>query len=422
MRIVLVAPLDSPRRGEVEALGGSVQWIEGPVDAEAQSLVWLSLMRGSPDLIWIVWETLVPADLELIHQFRVVRSTVRIVVELPRSLQPPDAQIATLVSVGIYDLVGAEDALADVVSRTAHYGDVARWHTPGIASGGTGRAVGTLDPEVAAAQTFTVISGKGGVGKTSFVANCLVAASAWGAIGIDADYVKPTLSLAFYAADDPDQGDLGQLLAALEASDAPRPTGSWSPRDQQTIRDWVHQSDLVAQGARLVSGPRRVSAVTPAVPPGLVTALAEAAQKMARITLIDTPGSTLEYSWLEAVQAADWLVLVTTPDAPAVLEARDVLRKLDHLQIPRNRVWLVISQRGKSGYSTAEIVQTQLPLPLLAVIPEQRSLWHHAWRLHHPPALKDRVTWTQIVEKMTGMAPDRARKKHPFRLRRAKGG
>ena len=37
--------------------GGSVRGIAGPVDAEAQALLWLSLMRGSPDLIWIVWVT-----------------------------------------------------------------------------------------------------------------------------------------------------------------------------------------------------------------------------------------------------------------------------------------------------------------------------------------------------------------------------
>lgn len=398
-------------------MGATVQVIEGPLDGDAQTLFWLGQTRTTAEVIWLQWAALTPPDLDLIHQFRIMRGQVRVVVELATHQAPPDPDLSALVSWGIYDLVESTAALAEVLQRAPTYGDVARWHIAEHATPGSGLPPSTLDPEVAAAQTIAVISGKGGVGKTSFVANCLAAASAWGAIGIDADYIKPSLTLAFRAPDDPEQGDLGSLLTVLDATAGARHNGQWSPRDLQTIRDWVRQADLVAQGVRIVPGPRRISPVTPTVPPGLVTTLAEASQKMARLTLIDTPGSTLEYSWLEAVQVADWLVLMTTPDFASVLEARDVLRKLDHLQIPRNRVWLVISQRGKSGYRTAEIVQTQLPLPLLAVIPEERGKWHQAWRLHQPPALRDRATWTEIVQKMTGLEPDRARKKNPFRLR-----
>nr|AEP14331.1 putative MinD-like protein [Sulfobacillus thermotolerans] len=413
MRMVLVAAEESPRIAEAEAWGATVQMLAGPHDAESQTMLWLSLMRASPDVIWIVWEMLSPPAVELIHQFRVVRGHVRLVIEVPPTVAPPNPELSALVSFGIYDLVGPDDALAAVLARQPTYGDVARWHlnTPSSEIG----PVASVDPEVAAAQTVAVIAGKGGVGKTSFVANCLVAAAAWGAVGIDADYIKPTLSVAFHAPDDPDQGDLGQLLAALEGP----VEGHWTAHDQHTIREWVRQADLVA-GVRLVPGPRRLTPVMPAVPPGLVTALAEASSKLARLTLIDTPGSTLEYSWLEAVQVADWIVLMTSPEFAAVLEARDVLRKLDHLQIPRNRVWLVINQRGRSGYSTAEIVETQLPLPLLAVIPEDRGKWHHAWRQHYPPALRERRIWTGIVQKMIGVEPDRPRKKYPFRFRKTR--
>lgn len=271
------------------------------------------------------------------------------------------------------------------------------------------------DPEVAAAQTVAVISGKGSVGKTSFVANCLLAASAWGAVGIDADYVKPSLHLAFQSADQPLGHELDQLLVALHGDTRTDAGEEWTPHDRQIIREWVRQSDAVAEGVRIVPGPSRARDVMPAVPPGLVTALAESAQKTARLTLIDTPGSTMEASWVEAVLAADWIVLVTTPSYSSVLESIDVLRKLDYLHIPRNRLWLVINQRGKAGYNTTEITQTHLKLPVLATIPDQPDRWHHAWRMHHPLATKDRKFWTQIVQRMTGIEPDRPHKKNPFR-------
>ncbi len=417
MRIVIIGPAGTPRLQEAEALGFSVQLLEGPHDVNAQALLWMSINRLAPDVVWCVWDTLRSPDVELIRQFRVIRGQTRLVVELPDQFEPPNAAVSALVSLGIYDLVPPTRSMQEVLPSHPQYGDVARWHlgTEPLDGSPTRVPVAPRDPEIAAAQTIAVISGKGGVGKTSFVANCLVASAPWGAVGIDADYIKPTLPLAFQAPDAGIGHELDQLLAALEGGDGDE---AWSARDEQIVRDWVRQADMVRDGVRLIPGPSRARDVLPTVPPGLVTALVAASQRTARLTLIDTPGSTMEQSWVEAVQIADWIVLVTTPDYAAVLESVDVLRKLDLLQIPRNRIWLVISHRGKSGYSTAEITQTQLPLPLLAVIPDNPALWHQAWRLHRPPALQHRKFWMGIVEKMTGLAPDRPNHANPFRVRR----
>jgi len=418
MRIVMVGA--SSRVAEADALGATVQAVEGPLDADAQTLFWLGQTRAAPDVIWLNWSALEPPDVELIRQFRIMRGQVRIVVEVPDTLQPPEASIAALVSFGIYDIVTASDAVATVLDRQPTYGDVARWHTP-EAGRGLGGGPALADPEIAAAQVIAVVSGKGGVGKTSFVANCLVAASAWGALGIDADFVKPTLHLAFHAPDAEGTSDLGQLLGTLEIrhrDSGDWMAGAWTEADRAAIRQWLQQAELVAQGVRLSSGPSRASPIPTPVPPGFVTELTEGSKRLARLTLIDTPGSTNEDSWVEAVQAADWIVLVTTPDYPAVLESVDVLRKLDYLHIPRSRVWLVISQRGRVGYTTAEITQTHLPLPLLAEIPADPAKWHRAWRLHQPPALKERTFWAAIVQRMIGVEPDRPRRRNPFRWRR----
>ena len=421
MRMAIIGPPDTPRQAEADALGMTTQLFDGPYDPDAQGLLWMSLNRAAPEVVWCIWDALEQPDVELIRQFRVIRGATRVIVELSEATTPPDARISILVSLGIYDLVRANEPMAEVLARTPQYGDVARWHTSASPRGDGLRVPDVVvDPEIVAAQTVAVISGKGGVGKTSFVANCLAAAAAWGAVGIDADYIKPSLHLAFRAADAVGDHDLDQLMAAVTApSDTLHP--EWSARDRQTIREWVRQAWTVQDGVRVVTGPSRIRDVMSSVPPGLVSALAEAAQKTARLTLIDTPGSTLETSWVEAVEAADWIVLVTTPDYAAVLESLDVLRKLDYLHIPRSRVWLVINKRGRSGYSTAEITQTHLKdLPLLAVLPDQPGRWHQAWRLHRPMALKDSKTWMAIVRKMTGLEPDRPKSKRPFRFRRRK--
>lgn len=419
MRIVIVGPTDTPRVAEAEALGLSAQLLDGPYDVEAQGLLWMSLNRLAPEVVWCHWDTLVSPDMDLIRQFRVIRGQTRLIVELPGDLEPPDTAVSTLVSLGVYDLVRADQPMTDVLAHAPNYGDVARWHTHSDPTGlGMSPPARPADPEIAAAQTVAVISGKGGVGKTSFITNCLVAAAPWGAVGIDADYVKPSLHLAFRSADATVDHDLDQLLASITApTNALHP--EWSARDRQTIREWVRQAWTVSDGVRLVSGPNRSRDVLSVVPPGLVTALAEAGQKTARLTLIDTPGSTMEQSWVEAVETADWIVLVTTPDYAAVLESIDVLRKLDYLHIPRSRVWLVINKRGKAGYSTDEIRHTHLnDLPVLAVIPDKPADFHQAWRMHRPVALKDKRLWAAIVQKMTGVEPDRPKRKNPFRLSR----
>ncbi len=419
MRMGIIGPPDTPRLAEAESLGLSVQVFDGPHDPEAQGLLWMSLNRAHPDVVWCMWDSLVPPDVDLIRSFRVIRGATRLIIELPHDLEPPDPGVSALVSLGVYDLVRADQPLQSILDRVPQYGDAARWHTASeFPSSDIRRASGPVDPEVVAAQTVAVISGKGSVGKTSFVANALVAAAPWGAVGIDADYVKPSLHLAFQSADATMDHDLDQLMTALTPPPDPLHP-EWSPRDRQTIREWVRQAWMVSDGIRVVSGPSRARDVMAAVPPGLVTALAEAGQKTARLTLIDTPGSTMEQSWVESVEVADWVVLVTTPDYPSVLESIDVLRKLDYLHIPRSRVWLVINKRGKTGYSTDEICHTHLKdLKLLEVIPDSPKDWHQAWRMHHPPALKNSRFWGNIVQKMTGVEPDRPKKKNPFRLSR----
>ena len=270
-------------------------------------------------------------------------------------------------------------------------------------------------PKILSAQTIAVVSGKGNVGKTGFVANCLVAAAHWGAIGIDADYIKPTLPIYFREPSDTLRTDMRQLINALETNhraEGRNEIDQITPRDIQDIRTFVENSEVMAGGFQIIPGASRMNTQMPVPPPGLIDEIIKISKDRARLTFIDTPGVPTDQIWVDCVRAADYVVVVTTPEYSAVLETIDVIRKLHVLQIPFNRVWLVINKRGKFGYSTQEIIQNHLKeLTLLTVIPYDPEHWEKSLQRHHVLAEKEPKFWRDIVQKMTGLAPERPKKK-----------
>lgn len=281
------------------------------------------------------------------------------------------------------------------------------------------------DPEVVVSHVIAVVSGKGNVGKTGVVANLLVAAAPEGAVALDCDYTKPSLLLHFRPPDPEEPADLRRLLGVLELhhrEDPPDQPFQLTAADRQAVRDYLQQAVVLPGGGRLVPAPSRASPVLPAVPPGVVTTLIQEARALARCVLVDTPGSTVEDAWAEAVAAADSVVLVTTPDYTGVLEAVDVVRKLDYLHVPRDRVWLVLNRAGRHGYRVEEIRQVHLPgLRWLAVLPDDPKRWEQAWRRHDPLARRHPEPWRTMVQQLLGRS-DPPRQRWAFLWRRPASG
>lgn len=277
------------------------------------------------------------------------------------------------------------------------------------------------EPKIMAAQTIAVVSGKGSVGKTGFVANALVASAHWGTIGIDVDYIKPTLPIYFREPSTSLRTDMRQLINVIETNhrtEGERGITALTAADIQDIRAFVEDSEVLAGGFKIIPGASRMTPTMPVLPPGLTTQLVKMAKESARLTFIDTPGVPTDDVWVESVRAADYIVVITTPEYAAVLETVDLVRKLELLQVARDKIWLVINKRGKFGYSTAEITEHHLrDLHLLTTIPYEPERWEQSLMRHRPLAEKDGKFWRDLVQRMTGLEPERAHKRHlwPFK-------
>lgn len=115
------------RLTEARAAGYAVDTRPGPLDAPAQAELWQSLALAAPDIVWLRWAALEPPDILAVRRFRVARPHTRIVIELPESLQPPDAGVAECVGMGVYDLVRPTHAVAATLQTQPTYADVVQW-------------------------------------------------------------------------------------------------------------------------------------------------------------------------------------------------------------------------------------------------------------------------------------------------------
>jgi len=257
---------------------------------------------------------------------------------------------------------------------------------------------------IVAHQTIAVVSGKGGVGKSGWIANMAIAAAPWGSVIVDADYLHPSVATYFRDPALPLEADLRQLLTTLNSRTRGARSTDWTEADRAAIRRYVEQSVTLRPGVQLIPGPSRSNPVPAKLPKGLIRELVHASVHLGRITWIDTPSLPTDDVFMDAVREADRIVCVTTPAYPAVLETIDLLRKLDVLHIPRTKLSLVITRRGKAGFSTYDLTHVHLSeLPLLGVWPEDAERWERSIVTHHPMVLQRPQPWMAVLEKLTGL-------------------
>ncbi len=284
-------------------------------------------------------------------------------------------------------------------------------------------------PETLPTYTVAVISGKGGVGKTGLIANLLVSSGTWDSVGIDLDYIKPSLPLYFHEAHEAPTLDLRSLLMQIAAHHrAPMQAAhltvieDLTPDDRQDIEQYVRQAETVSSSARIVPGASRFETVMPVPPTVVMSAILEACQRQARFIFVDTPGVPTDPVWIHSVQHADFVAVVTTPEYAVVLETIDLVRKLDLLQVPRAKRGLIINKRSKWGFSTESICSVQLPgLPLLGTIPYDPVRWERALQQHHPLAFDRPKPWQNLFQAITHVTLQRTQRSW-FRRRKEPAG
>lgn len=249
---------------------------------------------------------------------------------------------------------------------------------------------------VGPSQTVAVVSAQGRSGKTGMVASLLWASAAEGSIALDLDIGKPALPLYFRAADDPYPLQLQHLLAGLSSHIAEQLT----PQDKHEIREYLGQAVEVTPGARLVPGPLRHHAMTPAVPGKVASAMIAEAKKMSRWIWVDTPVPQ-DALWEDIVRTVDRVIVVSPTDTVGILETLALYERLARLRVPPQAISLVVNPMRKGGRPPEEVARVHLHQTTWATYPDYTRRWETILAAHRPAAAFDPKWWQRFIAQFT---------------------
>jgi pilus assembly protein CpaE len=256
-----------------------------------------------------------------------------------------------------------------------------------------------MTPVEARGRTVVFFSLKGGVGTSTIAANValLLAAQRRETVGmLDLALEQASAHVLLDLRPNVDLGSLGRdevSPGALGPADMPRLTA------------------LHPGGVALFAGPRRpedAECVSPALTQAVVQALAGAYRRV----IVDTPASFTEHV-LDAVDGADLVVVVVSPDILGTKAACDALRILRELHLGADRLLLVLNHCYGAHGAEHEAIQQALGAKIELVIPwdprfqealnrgEPCSLQQSGERRPSPAVAALRDLATRIDERLT---------------------
>ncbi|MDD5148570.1 MAG: cell division ATPase MinD [Candidatus ainarchaeum sp.] len=200
-------------------------------------------------------------------------------------------------------------------------------------------------------RIITIVSGKGGVGKTSLTANLGVALAQSGlkVLLVDADVAMANLSLI-----------LGMQSSPITLHDV--------LLGESTIGDAVYDgpggvffvpSGLSLEAYRRVDSERLESVI-------------RSIQEKYDYILIDAPAG-IEKNVMAAIAAAEETLIVTTPDSPSVADAIKIKLVAQRLNV--NPIGAIINfVRNEKGEIRAQDITKLLELPVLGTVPEDPEI------------------------------------------------
>jgi pilus assembly protein CpaE len=208
-------------------------------------------------------------------------------------------------------------------------------------------------------KLITIFSPKGGVGKTTLAVNLALALGMGGTKKV----CVVDLDLSF--------GDVAITLQLFPA---------------RTIADAVHLEsglDFSVLEPLLTDYRDRLSAlVAPvqpdakdSIPPSLIGRVLGLLKQHFDFVVVDTSPSFDEYV-LQAFDATDELLLVTTLDVPTLKNVKVAVETLDLLNFSKNRRHLVLNRSDDKVGLTAEKVESTLAMPIASALPTSSQVAH----------------------------------------------
>lgn len=214
-------------------------------------------------------------------------------------------------------------------------------------------AAATAEPLVrTSGHVVSVFSAKGGVGCSTIAVNLAIALQQNEAIKV----AVVDTSLQF--------GDVGVLLNLYASRTIADLASNADELDDELIADvfLAHNSGIKA----LLAPPRPEVADT--VTPALLTDIIERLKMMFDVVIVDT-GSVLDDIVLNVLDLSDRIIVVTTPEIPAIKDAKLFFEVTEALEYERERIMFILNKADRRINIRAEDIEANIKYPIQAQLP-----------------------------------------------------
>lgn len=244
----------------------------------------------------------------------------------------------------------SSDELVSSIRRVYQLGATRRQAMPMMMQSATPTALAPLVQQ--AGKILTVFSAKGGVGCSTIAVNLAIALQQHLAVKV----AVVDSSLQF--------GDVGVLLNLYARTTIADLAATPDDLDSELINDVFisHNSGIKA----LLAPPRPEVADT--VTPALISSILQKLKSMFDIIIVDT-GSVLDDTVLNVLDLSDKIIVVTTPEIPAIKDAKLFFEVTEALEYGRERIIFVLNKADKRINIRAEDIEANIKYPIQGQLP-----------------------------------------------------